>query len=235
MTETTVVTIDKTPYSHKIQNSMHTAKKRFKKIKAVLFDLDGVLIDSYIAWFNQFNETLKHFGHEPICEKKFRKHWGQSTEDDVRIFMPERTLDEVRQYFADHHEEYASHLKINPEAKDILEKLKNMKLKLGCVTNSHRAIVKQILTSLKLIKFFHVIVTADDVKKPKPAPDMLLKACKLLRVTPTQTIFLGDTIIDLKAGKNASCVVIGFMIKSHNEVSSLAEFLDLVQSNFHHT
>jgi len=206
-----------------------------RKIKAVLFDLDGVLIDSYIAWFNQFNETLKHFGHKPIREKIFRKHWGQSTEDDVRIFMPERTVDEVRQYFADHYDEYMDYLTINPEARSVLKKLKNMKFKLGCVTNSHRDIVKRVLTSQNLRKFFQVIVTADDVKKPKPAPDMLLKACKLLKVAPTQTIFLGDTAIDLKAGKYAGCVVIGFMIKSHNEVSSLVEFLDLVQSNFHHT
>ncbi len=200
-----------------------------KNIKAILFDLDGVLIESFAAWFHQFNDTLKYFGHQPISEGKFRRHWGQSTEDDVRIFMPERTLNEVRQYFSDHHEEYAAHLKVNPATRDVLKELRKMKLKLGCVTNSHRSIVKQILRRLKLIKFFQVIVTADDVKKPKPAPDMLLNACKRLKVSPAQTIFLGDTKTDLIAGKLAGCIVIGYKIKSEIKFGNMSKFFDFVR------
>ena len=199
-----------------------------RKIRAVLFDLDGVLIESFVAWFHQFNDTLKYFGHKQVSKKTFRKHWGQSTKDDVRIFMPERSVDEVRQYFADHYHEYSRYLKVNPNAKDILGELKRMGLRLGCVTNSHRDIVQTILSDTRLKRFFQVVITADDIENPKPAPDMLLVACKLLKVSPAQTVFLGDTKTDLIAGKLAGCIVVGYRIKSKIQVKNIKDFLAAV-------
>ncbi len=202
--------------------------KQKERIKAILFDLDGVLIDSYLAWYHQFNDTLKYFGHKPISEKVFRKHWGQSTEDDVRIFMPERTVDEVRKYFENHYHEYMDYLQINNETKNVLRKLAKMKLKIGCVTNSHRNIVKKILVNKRINNFFQILITADDVKRPKPAPDMLLKACRRLRVLPQETIFVGDTKTDIKAGNNAGCLVIGYRTKADMMAQNLEEILSMV-------
>ncbi len=208
---------------------MHGNDVRRKNVKAVLFDLDGVLIDSYRAWFHQFNDTLLHFGYKPISEEIFRKHWGQSTEEDVRIFMPERTVTEVRKHFAKHFDEYVSYLEVNPSARGFLKKLRAMRLRLGCVTNSHRTIVKKILIDTRLEEFFQVVITADDVKNPKPAPDMLLKACRRLGVVPQETIFLGDTKTDIQAGKRAGCVVIGYKMESDIQVRNLKEFLELIE------
>jgi phosphoglycolate phosphatase/pyrophosphatase PpaX len=201
-----------------------------KNIKAVLFDLDGVLIDSYHAWYRQFNDALKHFGHKPIPERVFRHHWGQSTEEDVRIFMSERTPDQVRRYFSRHFDDYVHYVRVNPLAHDTLKKLCAMRLKLGCVTNSHRSIVKKILKNAHLEKFFAVVVTADDVKNPKPSPDMIVHACQRLRVEPGETLFLGDTTTDVQAGKRAGCVVIGYNMKSVPAVKHLKQFVALIKT-----
>ncbi|OGC42392.1 hypothetical protein A2Y85_07420, partial [candidate division WOR-3 bacterium RBG_13_43_14] len=139
-------------------------------IKAILFDLDGVLVDSYMAWFSLFNQTLKHFGFSEITETIFRKHWGQSTEDDVRIFMPGKKADEVREYFLDHFIDFISQVEVNPDAVMVLEELYKRDLKLSCITNSHREIVVEVLASNRLDRFFKVVLTADDLP-PKPAPD----------------------------------------------------------------
>ena len=154
---------------------MTKARIIFKDIKAVLFDLDGVLIDSYSGWFRLFNDALKHFGFEQITERTFRKHWGQSTEEDVRIFMPGKTVDQVRTYFEKHFPQYLSYLKLNPMAIRTLHALRELGLKLACVTNSHRKIVLEIFDIHHLTGYFDVILTVDDVKNPKPAPDILLK------------------------------------------------------------
>lgn len=203
---------------------------KLRHARAVLFDLDGVLIDSYRAWFHQFNDTLQHFGHEPISENVFRKHWGQSTEEDVRIFMPERTVAQVRKYFSDNFDEYVSYLAVNPLARDTLNQLRAMRLKLGCVTNSHRMIVNKILRGTKLKEFFNVVITADDVKNPKPAPDMILRACQRLHVEPRETIFLGDTKTDVQAGKRAGCVVVGYKMKSAPAIKNLMQFVTLIEN-----
>ncbi len=209
---------------------MLQSKKKIdlNNIKAILFDLDGVLIDSLYAWFNLFNNTLIHFGYNRITEKVFRKHWGQSTEEDVRIFMPEKTVDEVKAYFSKHYMEYLPHLKLNPHAHKILKDLRNLNFKLGCVTNSHRDVVEKILETHNFTAFFQTVITADDVAKPKPAPDILLEACKILNVAPKETVFLGDTQTDTEAGERAGCFVVGYRTNAGKMVQDLQEFYRLL-------
>jgi pyrophosphatase PpaX len=193
--------------------------------KAVLLDLDGVLVDSYHYWFKLFNQTLRYFGYPRISRAVFKRHWGQSTEDDIRIFMPEQTLEEVRKYFTRHITKYAKHMKANPRAARVLRKLKQKGFLLGCVTNSHKRITKMELKAAKLKKYFDSVVTADDVKRPKPAPDMLIKACHKLGVPKKQAVFIGDTRTDLAAGKKAGCKVIGYRIKSRVTINNLDKLL----------
>ena len=207
---------------------MTKARIIFKDIKAVLFDLDGVLIDSYSGWFRLFNDALKHFGFEQITERTFHKHWGQSTEEDVRIFMPGKTVDQVRTYFQGHFPQYLSYLKINPMAIRTLHALSELGLKLACVTNSHRKIVLETLDVHHLAGYFEVILTVDDVKNPKPAPDILLKACRLLGVELNQALFIGDTLIDKKAGDRAGLFFVGYRIKADTTVNNLSDFYNLL-------
>jgi HAD superfamily hydrolase (TIGR01509 family) len=192
-------------------------------IRAVLFDLDGVLIDSFDAWYHQFQDALRHFKFEPISEKVFRQHWGRSTADDVHTFMPGVRISEVRQYFQDHYEECMPFLKTAPHARDVLRELRTLGLRLGCVTNSHRVIVLSIMSHLELGEFFDAVVTADDVARPKPAPDMLLKICRRLDVMPREAVFVGDTETDLIAGEAAGCTVIGYRNDTAECVTDLRE------------
>jgi len=194
-----------------------------KTYKAVLFDLDGVLIDSYAAWFHQFQQTLRHFGYNSVSEEEFRKHWGQSTEDDVRIFMPEMTIEAVRQYFYDQYDEYIEYLRLETNAIEVLEAVRGYGLRVGCVTNSHRDIVVKTLRHFSMEGYFDTVVTADDVSMPKPQPEMIIKACSALAVSPHNTVFVGDTETDVKAAVGAGCVFVGYRIDADTRVDSLGE------------
>ena len=196
-----------------------------KTCKAVLFDLDGVLIDSYAAWFHQFQQTLRYFGYSAVSEEEFRKHWGQSTEDDVRVFMPELTPEIVRKYFCDHYDEYIEYLQLEANAMEVLESVRSYGLRVGCVTNSHHDIVAKTLRHFSLESFFDTVVTADDVSMPKPQPEMIVKACRALDVLPCDTVFVGDTETDVKAAIRAGCVFVGYRIDAETRVESLRELL----------
>ncbi len=139
--------------------------------------------------------------------------------------MPERTLEEVKEYFTRNLTKYMKCMKVNPRAARVLRRLKQKGFLLGCVTNSHRRITALELRATKLKRFFDAIVTADDVKRPKPAPEMLIRACRILNVPIRQTIFIGDTRTDLAAGKKAGCRVIGYRIKSRVTIRYLDELL----------
>ncbi|OGC42373.1 hypothetical protein A2Y85_06860 [candidate division WOR-3 bacterium RBG_13_43_14] len=195
-------------------------------IKAIFFDLDGVLVDSYMAWYNFFNQTLKHFGFPEITVDVFQKHWGQSTEDDVRIFLPGKTIAEVRSYFLDHIENFIDQVKVDPDAVEVLGYLSNHGLELACITNSHRDIVEAVLTDYELAHFFKVVLTADDLP-PKPAPDMLIKACVQLKVRPVEAVFVGDTVTDIQAAEAAGCSFVGYRLDAKKKIIELRELLSL--------
>jgi HAD superfamily hydrolase (TIGR01509 family) len=197
---------------------------RSDEIRAVLFDLDGVIVDSYETWFRQFRQALLHFGHPPISEHEFRRHWGQSTEHDVRLFMPGTTVEEVKQYFFDHYSNYVQYLIMEEDAGNSLDLVTELHLRVGCVTNSHRPIVEQTLSHLRLSRCFEAIVTADDVKEPKPASEMIFQACQDLAVLPENTVFLGDTLTDAEAAYGAGCIFVGYRIASKVSVDSHQEF-----------
>lgn len=210
---------------------MHSTQKRNgSRVKAVLFDLDGVLIHSYDAWYRLFNDALEHFGFTRIAEDVFRRHWGQSTKEDIRIFMPGRTIDEVRQYFIDHYGNYLSFITHDPNAFPVLHDLRTRGLLLGCVTNSHREITETILLQHSLQDCFNVIITADDVTSPKPAPEILNRACQYLRVLPGDTMFVGDTKTDLEAGRRAGCIMIGYRIQNARSVQDLKQLRDMISA-----
>jgi len=92
-------------------------------IKTILFDLDGVLVNSYDAWFKLFNNTLKHFGYTPIPKKTFMGEWGKSTKEDVKYFMPNQTIKEVREYYSQTFPKFIKYVKVTPGAVTILKKL----------------------------------------------------------------------------------------------------------------
>ena len=203
-------------------------KRRPEKFRAVLFDLDGVLIHSERYWFLLFNQALEQFGHRPISRVKFRQHWGQSTAEDIRIFMPERTLAEVRQYFTRHQSDFAAHFRMATLALKVLAGLRHRRMKLACVTNSHRRIARMELIITGLRRHFPVLITADDVRRPKPAPDMLRAACRRLDVRLDQALFVGDTSTDEQAARRAGCRFIGYRYPSRTSIRSLSRLFSIV-------
>lgn len=206
--------------------------KKISKIRAILFDLDGVLVDTYKVWYKLFNQTLKHFGYKPINLKTFAQNWGQSTEEDVRIFMPDVKINDVVEYFSNNFLKFIKYMKINQGARNILKNLKKSGLKIACITNSHRDITRFEIKKSNLEEFFDVVITADDVKKPKPDPEMLFKACKKLRVKIDEVIFIGDTPTDLKTAKSSQCLFIGYKMKNTLHIKNLSELIPLIKKKF---
>ncbi len=110
-------------------------------------------------------------------------------------------------------------IELFPNAKTVLSRLRTgYKLKIGLVTNTPKENVNRILDYFQLFELFDVIVTGDDVRTGKPDAEMILKACETLNVKPAAAILVGDTKIDLLAGKSAGCSVICVRAKSAGDV-----------------
>jgi HAD superfamily hydrolase (TIGR01509 family) len=198
-----------------------------KPVKAIFFDLDGVLVNSYDAWFRLFNDTLQHFGYRKITKKEFNREWGKSTKEDVKYFMPRQTVPEVRAYYSKAFPRFIRYVKVTPGAPRVLGVLRKRGYRLGCVTNSHQDITRQMLRQAGIDRYFDLVICADEVRRPKPAPDMLNKARKLMGLKPDEVIFIGDTRTDLVAGRRAGLVTIGYRIGCRRAIQSITEIVSL--------
>ncbi|MEO0190107.1 MAG: HAD-IA family hydrolase, partial [candidate division WOR-3 bacterium] len=138
----------------------------------------------------------------------------------------------VVEYFSGNFSRFLGLMKVNTQAHTVLTQLKKAGLKIGCITNSHRQITQRELRSAHLKHLIDVIITADDVKKPKPDPEMLLKACRKLGVKTSEIIFIGDTPTDLKTANSARCIFIGYRIRTMLNIKNLEDLLPLIKRKF---
>lgn len=176
--------------------------------RAILFDLDGVLVHSYEAWFALMNATARGLGFPVISRERFHASFGQSTADDARDFFPGRTEAEVSAYFVAHFRDHAAHMKIDPDAAPIVARLRAGGVRTAIVTNSPRPLALQILAAARIEA--DALVGGTDVPSPKPAPDMVFRALRELDVAPADALMVGDSRFDREAAGAAGVPFVGF-------------------------
>jgi HAD superfamily hydrolase (TIGR01509 family) len=210
-----------------------------KSIKLVLFDKDGVLIDSMKNDMLAYNVMLVKFGKKSLSKKEYMKScWGPSEEDCLKnafgiIFMRKRK--ELLDYYHKKRIDLIKYTKVYPNVKRVLKKLKSEGYGTGVITSTETKTAEKILRGIGLAKYFDIII-GGDIAKPKPAPDPILKACKIFGVKPSETAYIGDNIEDVMAGKAAGCLTIAitnshprnYLKKADVVIKDVKEVLDLV-------
>jgi len=188
-----------------------------RKIKAILFDLDGVIINSFECWYRAFNAMLRAYGKEKMSIGEFRvKCWGPDLKHNLNAL---NLGEEAVKYCITEQLNLIELIEMFPGAKEVLSRVREeYKLKVGLVTNTPKKNVHGILEHFHLFNYFDVIVTGDDVKKGKPDAEMVIEACERLKTKPENVMLVGDTESDFMAGKSAGCPVIGMGAKSAGDV-----------------
>lgn len=188
-----------------------------RKIEAILFDLDGVLIDSFESWYQAFAKMLKAYGKDEMSRETFREtYWGPGLSHNLATLQLDET---AADYCTREQIKLIGLIALFPAAKEVLRRTKeDYKLKVGLVTNTPRANVNKIFEHFQLTNHFDAILTGDDVTLGKPDAEIVLKACERLMVQPEHAVLVGDTKTDYQAGKAAGCFVVGVGANSAGDV-----------------
>lgn len=217
-------------------------------IKAIIFDFDGLIIDTESVWYESYKETLKsyqfdlplaEFGEcigsdETVLNTYFKKNLGESC-----------NVDEIENRAFDIYKTKMS----SPEARigvlDYLQEASEMGFKIGLASSSSKEWVTKYLKELGFLNYFEVIVTRDDVEKVKPAPDLYLKAINDLKIDSSEGIAFEDSLNGSIAAMTAGlkCVIVpnsvtelsafenySLRLKSMSE-RSLSEVIELIEKS----
>lgn len=200
--------------------------------KAILFDLDGTLVDSMWMWHQIDIEYLSSFGLE--CPPDLEKTIEGMSFSETAVYFKERfqlpkSLDEIKQAWVEMSlEKYRSQVPLKKGARRFLEYLKGHGILAGIATSNGQAMVEAVLESLEIRPYFQVVATACEVANGKPAPDIYLEVARRLGVEPVSCMVFEDVPAGIQAGKSAGMEVCAveddFSAKMRAEKEQLADY-----------
>lgn len=195
-------------------------------VRAVLFDMDGVLVDSFEMWLHAMNDVAAELGHPPIERDAFEGAFGQGVEDDLRTFYRGSTRAAVERAQALALPRHAHRLQGNPAAGEVLAWLAAQGIARAVVTNTQHDAVDGLLHHAGLAGRFDAVLGVSSAIAGKPAPDLLLRACDTLGVAPTEAVMVGDTTYDAEAAAAAGTAYVHYELRRGDDLrAALAEAL----------
>jgi HAD superfamily hydrolase (TIGR01509 family) len=186
-------------------------------IKNIIFDFDGVLVDSEILIAKAFAKYIQNFGQE-VDEKEFARYAGKKTVQVIDILSKKYSIKDQEKFFTDIMD-IASNIykKELTTVKGAYDFVSNLKLNMFIGSNSMKERIIEGLQRVKLDKYFQPkkVYSFDQVDNPKPDPDVYLKAIQDNNLIKTETIIIEDSAVGVMAGVAADVKVIGLTAGGH--------------------
>lgn len=182
-----------------------------KDKKALIFDMDGSLVDSMWVWKDIDIEYLGRFGisiPEDLQKSIEGMSFTETAEYFKKRFMLKDSIDEIKSAWNEMAwEKYRTRVMLKPGARELLEYCRQHGIKLGIATSNSRQIVDMVLSERKITEYFSCIMTSCEAKKGKPAPDIYLLTAQQLGVEPKECLVFEDIVFGIQAGKSAGMYV----------------------------
>ncbi len=179
-----------------------------RDVRAVLFDFDGTLADSYAAITASVNYVRSLYQMPPLSIEEVHKYVGRGAADLLHRTVgqgdPQANADA---YKAHHPTVMLQGTHLLPGAEAALRFLKQRGIKLGVCSNKPIEFTRDLLTYLGIRTLLDVVLGPEEVAHPKPAPDMVLEALARLHVAANEARYIGDMTIDIQTGRSAGVAV----------------------------
>lgn len=178
-----------------------------KKIKAILFDMDGVLIEAKDWHYEALNEALRLFGHEISRQEHLTTFDGLPTRDKLNLISETSFLPVSLHGFVNEMKQHYTKTQIELKCKPLfqheyaLSKLKNEGYKIAVCSNSIRASIDNMMEKAALTQYLDLIMSNEDVTKGKPNPEIYTTAMQRLGVLPEECLILEDNKNGIAAAK----------------------------------
>lgn len=185
-------------------------KAGLERVKAVVFDCDGVMFDTVKANTAYYDHILRHFGKPELTPEQFAyTHMHTVDEALIYLFDDAALLSEARDFRKQlNYLPFLQVMEIEPGLRPLLRQLKPRYH--TAVATNRTDTMNRVLRAHGLENAFDLVVTALDVAKPKPHPDQLNKILDHFALAPGQVIFIGDSELDAAAARAAGVFFVAY-------------------------
>jgi beta-phosphoglucomutase family hydrolase len=219
-----------------MKESAETLEKRVEKLlerfetKAVIFDLDGTLLDNNSYHLKSWLQYLKNIGRS-ISEKEYNANVNGRTNSDVirYIYGKDVTDEEILKYTLEkealYRELYKPFIKPISGLINFLEVLQDNNIPMAIATSGIQPNIDFMFEEVPIRQFFKEIVNSSHITKGKPDPEIYLKVASLLNVPPKNCLVFEDAVVGIKAAKAAGMKVIAVATTQTKEELSIADMI----------
>ena len=201
-------------------------------IEAVVFDLDGVIVDSEHVW-DEVREGLARERGGRWHDRAQADMMGMSSVEWSRymhdvIGLPEPPEEINAEVVRRMQERYARDLPVVPGAVDAVRRLAAGSFRLGVASSSNRPLIETVLRETGLAKLFEATVSSEEVERGKPAPDVYLEAARRLRVSPDRAAAVEDSASGIRSAHAAGMLVVAIPNRRYPPAQDALALADLV-------
>jgi HAD superfamily hydrolase (TIGR01509 family) len=209
---------------------METQKKK-RKLKCVIYDCDGVLFDSFEANTRLYNDLCALVGRVPLREEEMQYVHTHTVFEAIHFLfgrendLEKKALESMKQVDL---RNYIVYLKMEPHLFQALEKLKEKGI-FRVINTNRTTSMKHIMEKFNLGPYFNMVVTALDVKNPKPHPESIEKIISALQLKKEEAVFVGDSDVDKQTAESSG---VRFVAYKNREIASdllIEDHLDLLR------
>lgn len=195
----------------------------------VLLDWDGCLADTLSVWMQSYLNVYKRYGFSVTPTQVIEKSWGNTDQGPLNIGIADNKA--CWKEIVELVREGVTRVPLHEYTKELLQKLQEAHIHVAIVTSSEKRVVIPALKFHGLEKHIDLLVTDNDVSKPKPDPEIIFAVLEHFSSDKKSSIIIGDTQKDILAGKNAG-ISTGLVL--HKTNSTYYDFETLKQSNPDH-
>ena len=170
--------------------------------KGIIFDIDGTLTSTNRLIFDSFNHIAKKYLNKSFTDEEITAMFGPTEEVIIRLWCGNSYEEAEKDYF-DYYKTHHNIAKLYPGMKEILDMLKDKKILLSIFTGKGRKSSIITLEELGIINYFDMIVTGDEVRNHKPAPEGIISFLKEYNLKKDEVLMIGDSAGDVKASRDA--------------------------------
>ena len=194
------------------------------KKPVLLFDLDGTVLDTEKIIFESYKHTFKHYKLSPIpSDEELVGVLGPTLQDTISKYLPNVDMDEAVEFYRSYNiENHKKYVKAFPNAKEYITKWKEEGYKIGIVSSKMKDVIMLGLDCCDMKDLFDVVLGVGEYSLEKPDKSGLIEACKQLNESKDNCIYVGDSVTDIEAAKNAGMYSIAYVSNKGKEQALIA-------------